>query len=284
MANRMGISRNSSNTRPGRGVTNVLVVSLLLAFVGNAAAFHVNNPIRQAYEALLASPISLEKCFSRPSKDDFATRLSYRDVNEDEKRSGWWGQEEKIKPQQAVVDDYLEFLDKRYHRLYKFDEGVGHKFPIFKWLTNGPKEEKIPTQTDTDNAFYALGVADLASKALLLKHHLRPLGSDIDLKSSASDVETETSKKSSLTTSKISAKVSSLFRPIGESRKRLLNFQGSKTRAAAVALLNTFKSFPQFLLRAGGGKNTLSKTLSVFSVVRSRLSGSTTTTDDENDC
>jgi len=68
--------------------------------------------------------------------------------------------------QQEVVDDYLEFLDKRYHRLHDEEEKKENQFSAFSWL----KQKQSLSQDPKQDALYILGVADMASQKLLQKH------------------------------------------------------------------------------------------------------------------
>jgi tRNA splicing endonuclease len=83
--------------------------------------------------------------------------------------------------EQERVDDYLEFLDRRYRRLHE-DESeqetktTGGGFSALQWLG---LSEKKPSRNDValseqkkEDALYVLGVAGLASQKLLQKHHL----------------------------------------------------------------------------------------------------------------
>ena len=74
---------------------------------------------------------------------------------------------------QAVVDNYLEFLDRRYQRLHEEEEPRRDtKFSAWKWLTQGSDDSEPLKQQKTDDALYVLGVAGLASEKLLQKHQL----------------------------------------------------------------------------------------------------------------
>ena len=98
---------------------------------------------------------------------------------------------------QRAVDEYLEFLDKRYHRIHDDDDEAtkqaavlpsrsnnnnnnndgnnktntnklaGKPFSVLGWLSETPE---TVTQREQDDALYVLGVANLASERLLQKH------------------------------------------------------------------------------------------------------------------
>jgi hypothetical protein len=84
--------------------------------------------------------------------------------------------------EQANVDAYLEFLDRRYKRLHSNDRVTVDSqssnpvpFSAMSWLMNGKDETFLPKQPSED-ALYVLGVAGLASQKLLQKHHLPTAG------------------------------------------------------------------------------------------------------------
>jgi len=79
--------------------------------------------------------------------------------------------------EQEGVDEYLEFLDRRYHRL-RVDEddpapSTKRSFSAWGWLVdknNGP--HCLTHEMQQNDALHALGVAELASEKLLQKHHI----------------------------------------------------------------------------------------------------------------
>lgn len=145
---------------------------------------------------------------SRKRPGSVSTQLSYRDGDEEEsaarraqneestkklrlKVSNWWdsllfsNQQSKEDQQQQVVDEYLKFLDKRYHRLHdeieqKKLKKSGRGVSAWDWLRNdnGENEEKqtaprpLELNNRQDDALYVLGVAELASERLLQKHRI----------------------------------------------------------------------------------------------------------------
>jgi len=89
--------------------------------------------------------------------------------------------------EQENVDVYLEFLDKRYHRLHDDEKkeekaqsatAVAKKikpFSAMEWLTKGGNNSATmlaTAQEQHEDALYVLGVAGLASQKLLQKHQL----------------------------------------------------------------------------------------------------------------
>ena len=81
--------------------------------------------------------------------------------------------------EQEVVDEYLEFLDRRYRRLHEAEHEkevpAGAGFSAFSWLglSEKPSRNDVAAQEQTrEDALYVLGVAGLASQRLLQKHHM----------------------------------------------------------------------------------------------------------------
>lgn len=71
---------------------------------------------------------------------------------------------------QRSVDEYLEFLDHRYHRLHDDEASApppSKRFSAWDWLSDS--KEPCDPQRAADDALYVLGVAELASKRLLQK-------------------------------------------------------------------------------------------------------------------
>lgn len=119
-----------------------------------------------------------------------STRLQYSDGNEISvssdtflsSTSKWWNNvfssadAEKEEDTQEVVDEYLEFLHRRYQRLRNTEpeEEQPKPFSALNWLIQGSpnrNEVKVSKQQQED-ALYALGVAGLASQKFLQKHHV----------------------------------------------------------------------------------------------------------------
>lgn len=105
-------------------------------------------------------------------------------------REGFWSNffpaKRRHNTAQESVDEYLEFLDHRYHRLR-----IGEEEPaITAWNSlmdsnNGPNP--VPQDTQQNDALCALGVTDLASQRLLQKHNI-----SMDLLTLPSNTKTNT--------------------------------------------------------------------------------------------
>lgn len=91
--------------------------------------------------------------------------------------------------QQYVLDEYLESIDRRYKRLHEDEESSlssstlspkathenGGFTNALQWLKHSSDSStisEIEKQRQKDDAIYVLGLADLASKKLLQRHHL----------------------------------------------------------------------------------------------------------------
>lgn len=81
--------------------------------------------------------------------------------------------------EQHVLDDYLEYIDKRYHRLHDDDEAEqpsdGGRPGIntaWNWLMKQTPGSELEAQQGKEDALCVLGLAELASAELLQKHHL----------------------------------------------------------------------------------------------------------------
>jgi hypothetical protein len=107
--------------------------------------------------------------------------LQYRDGREDPTSmrpslisSKWWNglfssQADTVSEQDSV-DEYLEFLDRRYNRLHEEKEET--PFSAIDWLLQGSSSnhEVLASHQQKEDALYVLGVAGLASQKLLQKH------------------------------------------------------------------------------------------------------------------
>lgn len=171
--------------------------------------------------------------------------------------------------EQAAVDDYLEFLDKRYHRLHD-DNPEKVKFRIWEWLLkkndakeNEDKDIAVP-KAQTENALFALGVAGLASERLLQKHTILEAAKT----SKTIDVETAVAPPSAVGLSIVSAMDGTLapsLRHLAVQRRMLISY-GPMTllRSVLVPLISLVRivakapmKLGQMLLDLGGGSKTM---------------------------
>ena len=174
------------------------------------------------------------------------------------------------------VDEYLEFLDKRYNRMHGNDGPQRKPFSVLKWLNH---EDHMEHSEETQsNALYALGVAGLASERLLQKHGVHLTQCSVvqpSLSSTNEDdsivVECESSPETtpldnmSLLLNKIfatfAAKIVSLHRQITVRRHLMLKALSRKSRAigkTALAFMPKASSdFARALVKAGGGERNI---------------------------
>ncbi|CAB9500837.1 expressed unknown protein [Seminavis robusta] len=92
------------------------------------------------------------------------------------KETTWWNSI-FAREESSAADDYLEFLDKRYNRILHDENeqpnaSSSQGFSVLNWLNKGGSQELAEAADKSDDALYVLGVANLASKKLLQKHHL----------------------------------------------------------------------------------------------------------------
>lgn len=83
---------------------------------------------------------------------------------------------EKERKEQVILDNYLESIDRRYRRMHKSAGGeqeTGGVTSAWQWLTSGKENScAIEEQRKQEDAIHVLGLAKLASKQLLQRHHL----------------------------------------------------------------------------------------------------------------
>jgi hypothetical protein len=208
-------------------------------------------------------------------------RFNDDDDNQDESRP-WWKSitssdvllKRKSDPaaeQQAKVDDYLRFLDKRYHRLHDDDEekpSNQHSGPQFastwKWLmqqqqqqsdSTSPTAMRTPEEQEHD-ALYVLGVAGLASQALL-KHYKQPQPvREMKLTPNVSP----SSWRATVVDAQVTP-VSQVLQSVAYRRARLVRQVERQTRALLLAVGKVLVTGPirlaQALVRYSGGVRNL---------------------------
>lgn len=173
---------------------------------------------------------------------------------------------------QNQVDEYLEWIDRRYNRLHS-DEKESSSKSTWNWLMNSPSNEE--EQSTQEDALHVLGLAELASDRLLQKYHLQhqneAVRSGVVIDTTSSIVSDMTPHQHSLLSD--SAVVLSPFVDAGvavvrtmKSRQKALNrLKREKFRMALRFGIRTIKNVPKSLSRLykmGGGNKTLSMTFS----------------------
>lgn len=173
------------------------------------------------------------------------------------------------------VDEYLEFLDKRYNRMRDTNGPQEKKkpFSVLKWL--GQENHMEPPSEETD-ALYALGVAGLASERLLQKHGVsrvivQPTAAATSMNDDSIVVECDSSTESSmeermsLLLNKIfavfAAKLVALQRQVAAKRNLMLQALALKSKKAGKAALaflpRATSDFVRAAVKAGGGERNL---------------------------
>lgn len=187
----------------------------------------------------------------------------------------------------SSVDEYLEFLERRYSRLYENDsskqQASKSKFSVLSWLQQSDEATASSSSSSTTvetsspaDAWYALGVAGLAGKQLLEQSSKTPMSAlkqnmPIDdaqvISTSASVVSTETATAASV----FALRMAPLFRRLSAQRQRLLRYESQKLNSAVVFVLKTVLRLPVKVGKAvwnmGGGKKTIAVTLTVAAAV-----------------
>lgn len=220
-----------------------------------------------------------------------------RDASQVVAASRWWQAVVQPAPspaltpadeQQQAVDEYLEFLDKRYKRLHeseKKEERASTKFSALKWLM-GDETDPV-SQRQQENALYVLGVAELASERLLQKHQAAPQQhkrhapvqekeSEVVIDAVVEDIsqdvvakyESPPETRQALLLATVSQMVRSVLTGVGNRRKALIAYQDKKLMSAMTRALNTIARTPfkaiQAFWKLGGGKKTVALTASAF--------------------
>lgn len=239
------------------------------------------------------------------------TQLNYRDGDDhepqvvrkdadDTEATRWWQsvfQEKSTAPahendeEQQVVDDYLEFLDKRYKRLHEKEkkkrEPAPKKFSALGWLMADSKSNAIAQQQE-DDALFVLGVAELASERLLHKHHAslqykkrapalkeeQEVVIDAVAETEPAD-DTAVVSKDNLSESRkallfatLAATGRKVLTGASNGRKALIAYQEKKLVAALLAAFKTSLGTPtkavKLFWNLGGGRKTVALTASAF--------------------
>jgi len=265
---------------------------------------------------------SASRSFERTRKPSLSSRLDYASSREatsagievadldaavQERRAAvrkWWTpffpssaverpvEEDTEDSKQAVVDDYLEFLDRRYHMLHDDDDQGEVKFSAFKWLKQGEEAAEPMTQEQHDDALYVLGVAGLASQRLLQRKHqavaseVAPVPSATKIKQ-ATDAEVVKDDSSApvakmpaegalpVAAAIVLARITPVLRGIALRRKLFLRYQTRKITAALVVLAKTATTGSIKALksawRMSGGRKNVAVTASIMAVIAFQL-------------
>jgi hypothetical protein len=225
-------------------------------------------------------------------EDTMARRQEHDSAASPEAQGRWWQTVfsspapvpvDAVDSEQAVVDDYLEFLNRRYQRLHGDVERKKEvNFSAWKWLmqedVEGSQDQGLTTPEEKkDNAFYVLGVAGLASQRLLQKHQpAAPIQTSAATKRAerptqdfAVDAEMTVlpSTRLSVVASMAVAGVTPILERLSRQRRALLRFQTLKLRAILKFVIRNVPivsvKAAKSVIRMGGGKQTVTMTLTV---------------------
>jgi hypothetical protein len=194
-----------------------------------------------------------------------------------------------VDEEQQVVDEYLEFLDRRYHRLH---DDVNQKAPTQKpfsawdWLMqDGDWKEPVFDAQKHEDALYVLGVAELASERLLQRHHIPLATQSVALADTQTIIDTQattvvapvmplSSAKSPLFAQPRKPTVSSVLLRIQAKRRALIYYQEKQLKRLFLAAMRAIAKAPSKLgstakavWQHGGGRKTLAISLTVLTAL-----------------
>jgi len=268
--------------------------SLMLALASQASGFQSvrelqvsvpANTLRSSRTEVNGNDI-FSQLLARPSV--VSTRLQYR-ASSDESSSTtispfkWLfpKSEQNEDNEQQSVDEYLEFLDRRYRRLHSAEKQEEPKpFSALNWLKQGSesRNDLIVTQHQQEDALYVLGVAGLASHKLLQKHHL-PVDEEVSTSTKqaqygvidALDADIVQEGTAALLIKKFIVPLVR-FLYVAQRRKEMLvasllqtlkMFSGSALRTMIKSVVFGPVTAAKTLLEVGGGKKTLAFTAAI---------------------
>uniref|UniRef100_A0A7S2Y2C0 Uncharacterized protein n=1 Tax=Entomoneis paludosa TaxID=265537 RepID=A0A7S2Y2C0_9STRA len=257
----------------------VVIIALLLVHFPvtlEAFAFSSANPKFATNGIQLPTTNSVGKLhFRNGDEEDSKYKSGHQLSNTNDQEttvSRWWGgfvapaapkSEEEEASQR--VDEYLKFLDKRYHQIHDEEGESGlpiqqdakkNSFPVLRWLNKEGVDFK------RDDALFALDAA--AKQVEALNQQPTPI------KDEKETVDVEVVPNSSLRDAVISLKNSPAYRKISRARAALLRFEMIKLRQMAVAFGTMLKNSPKAavaLFRAGGGRVPSAMAVGVLSVL-----------------
>jgi hypothetical protein len=239
--------------------------------------FHSLSSMRQDNSRLLYAQSDNRDCISIQSKRSLTA------VSAKTRISKWWGTFTLVIDEdqnQKNVDDYLEFLDKRYQRLYHDEETLTlskttKQLPILSWLIDGPhKNDFSDTQPIQDDALLLLGLSNLASSRLLHKHH-QPMTKAITtqlLPEGVNETILDTKSPQPSHQSIVSHSMSSVWNKVRSARRDLVKFQEMQVKRFLKSILKVVVSIPSHVANYAkalwnymGVKNTVVLSLSMIS-------------------
>jgi hypothetical protein len=254
----------------------------LLLMIESSNAF---APIRMTSTAVYAATV--------PTQLEYRTNSDADSTVIPPKTSRWWSPilfSSGVKPssdddKSRAVDDYLEFLERRYHRLHDDEQeqkrpSTGStKFSALKWLKQESEVESPEArQQQHDDALFVLGVAGLASRQLLMKHRrsdslqwdgTATTAEQLSKAASAAALKSEASlPASSAILHDALDRLQPFARHVLIRRKLLLRYQARQLNAMAALFAKALATGPakaaSALWRMGGGRKNIAVTLTVM--------------------
>jgi len=232
---------------------------------------------------------------NHPRRAPTSTRLRYRDGSEDSPstkesvvRANWWNglfnsQPETVDEQDSV-DEYLEFLERRYNRLHEDNEE--RPFSAMKWLINGSEEggEVPASNQQKEDALFVLGVAGLASQKLLQKHpHIHDVQQNSNVSRPPASIEALDTIVTSaedvtfghLVIKRILVPLAKVLYFVHRQKQIFLDVQLSRVkRYAAKVTKSTIRSLlyapvkiTKSIIEFGGGKKSIASTVALASAI-----------------
>eukprot|EP00339_Tiarina_fusa_P027111 CAMPEP_0116996692 /NCGR_PEP_ID=MMETSP0472-20121206/408_1 /TAXON_ID=693140 ORGANISM="Tiarina fusus, Strain LIS" /NCGR_SAMPLE_ID=MMETSP0472 /ASSEMBLY_ACC=CAM_ASM_000603 /LENGTH=317 /DNA_ID=CAMNT_0004695387 /DNA_START=63 /DNA_END=1016 /DNA_ORIENTATION=- len=275
-------------------MSRVAWASLVLSLASQASAFHTAPREPLWTGSVHSGPVSRASDVrtSRSRRAMTPTALKYaNDSMTTDTTKGWWSnifQSRKV-DEQENVDEYLEFLDRRYNRLRSSEEeGDAKPLSALSWLLNGsPSRNDVRAEAQKEeDALYVLGVAGLASERLLQKHHLSPeeiatqprrrsAQPKVERKAEVIDISPVEDTRSTLFIKKVVVPVIRKYVIVQQAKNVFVNAQLKRARAFGLAFLKVVaKSLAQGpistangIMDLGGGKQNIAVTISAVSTV-----------------
>eukprot|EP00980_Cylindrotheca_fusiformis_P013935 scaffold3618_cov129-Cylindrotheca_fusiformis.AAC.35 len=278
-----------TNHRHDRALSPIYGVgwmSLMLSLASRTSAFYSSTP--EPLAMIHREGIRKGASTAQGRQEISTTRLQYRDGSEDIQAvkpsmvsSSWW---DKLFPSQSdsateqdSVDEYLEFLDRRYNRLH--EEGEEKPFSAISWLLE--EEESSPANQQKENALYVLGVAGMASQKFLQKHpHLASENEESKLKGSkpirvealdAIATASEDASFGNLVIKKVLVPLVKVMYFVHRRKQvffqRVRQFSTKTAKMAIRSLVYGPAKAADFILEIGGGKSNIASTLAFVSTI-----------------
>ena len=274
-------------------------LSTMFAIASRASAFqsarelHVSVPTAPPLRSSATGSYGNDIFMSERRSSAVSTRLQYSDGSDESTSSSPLKWLNTILPsqrnednEQESVDEYLEFLDRRYRRLHsKEDEESKKSFSALDWLKQGSpsRHDLVASKQQKEDALYVLGVAGLASQKLLQRHHRLVEDQEVDARQVSRTTTTmEVMDADIVQVGPVSSLIKTIVVPfvrflyVAQHRKdiffksqlqRLSRSSRSAVRMVARALVYGPMATAKAVLEVGGGKKTLAVTFAAAGTI-----------------